>query len=228
MERLNEGLVESIDAYIQSLFVPDDSVLTDSLNAAAAAGLPPIHVSPNQGKLLYLIAKIGRAARILEIGTLGGYSAIWLARALPEGGRLISLERDPAHAKVARENLARAGLSAQTEVRVGAAADLLLEMITAEDPPFDLIFIDANKPGYVQYLDLSLRLSRPGTVILADNVIRHGGVMQNPPPDENAAAAKSFNATLAGHPRLESLIVPIIRERIDGLSVSIVKPAEPK
>lgn len=224
MERLNEELVESIDAYIESLFVPDDSVLTESLNAAAAAGLPPINVSPNQGKLLYLIAKIGRAARILEIGTLGGYSAIWLARALSDDGRLISLERDPAHAKVARENLARAGFRERTEVRVGAAADLLLEMIAAGEPPFDLIFIDANKPGYVQYLDLSLRLSRPGTVILADNVIRHGGVMQNQPPDENAVAAKSFNATLAGHPGLESLIVPIIRKRIDGLSVSIVKP----
>jgi caffeoyl-CoA O-methyltransferase len=129
---------------------------------------------------------------MLKIGTLGGYSAIWLARALSDEGKLITVELDLAHAKVARKNLARAGLSARPEIRVGAAANLLLEMIAAGEPPFDLIFIDANKPGYVGYLDLSLRLSRPGTVILADNVIRHGGVMQNQPPDENAAAAKYF------------------------------------
>ena len=161
MEALNAELVEKIDGYIESLFVPNDPVLAENIKAVAAAGLPSYNVSPNQGKLLYLIAKIARPTRILEIGTLGGYSATWLARALPEGGKLISLEIDPGFAEVARDSLARAGLSDRTEIRVGIAACLMRVLIASGEPPFDLVFIDANKPGYVEYLDLALRLSHP-------------------------------------------------------------------
>jgi caffeoyl-CoA O-methyltransferase len=223
MEKLSERLVEDIDAYIESLFVARDPVLDESLRAAEAGGLPAINVSPNQGKLLYLIAKLARARRILEIGALGGYSAIWLARALPPNGKLISLELDAARAHIARNSLARAGLEAISEVRVGGAAALMREMIASAAPPFDLIFSDADKPSYVEYLDLALHLSHPGTIVLADNVIRHGEAMQDPPPDENAAGVKAFNQALATHPRLESLVVPVIRHRIDGLSISLVK-----
>jgi predicted O-methyltransferase YrrM len=223
MEKLSEQLVEEIDAYIESLFVAHDPVLAESLRTAETAGLPSINISPNEGKLLYLIAKLAHAQRVLEVGALGGYSAIWLARALPPNGTLISLELDAARAQIARDNLARAGLEAISEVRVGSAAALMREIIASAALPFDLIFIDADKPSYLEYLDLALHLSHPGTVILADNVIRHGGAMQNPPLDENAAAVRAFNQALASHPRLESLVVPIIRHRIDGLSISLVK-----
>ncbi len=222
-EPIDAGLVERIDRYIEQLFVPADEALTENLAAADAAGLPAIQVTANQGKLLYLIAKIARAARILEIGTLGGYSTTWLARALPGGGRLITLELDSKHAEVARRNLERAGLADRVEIRVGRAADSLRAMIGAAIPPFDLVFIDADKTGYGEYLDLSLQLSRPGTVILADNVIRHGRVMEKDPTDENARGAASFNRAIAENPRLESIVLPIFKQKIDGLSISVVR-----
>src|SRR5579872_3470987 len=185
-EPIDEVLVERIDRYIEHLFVPVDAALVENLDAAAAAGLPAIQVTANQGKLLYLITKIARAVLILEIGTLGGYSTTWLARALPAGGRLITLELDPKHAEVARRNLERAGVADRVEIRIGRASESLRNMIGEGMSPFDLVFIDADKTGYVEYLGLALQLSHPGTVILADNVIRHGGVMEADPPDANA------------------------------------------
>lgn len=214
--------LELIDRYIESLFGGNDTALAANLAAAAAAGLPPINVSPNQGRLLYLLAKLSRAERILEIGTLGGYSTTWLARALPASGLVVSLEVNPAHAAVARRNLERAAAEARVDIRVGPAADALRAMAGVE-APFDFIFIDADKPGYVEYLELVMPLSRAGTVIVADNVIRDGLVISATPPDDNARGARAFNAAIAAHPRLESIIVPIVRRTIDGMSISIVK-----
>jgi caffeoyl-CoA O-methyltransferase len=223
MESFNEQLAAKIDHYIEHLFNPHDEALAQNLQNAQSAELPTINVSPNEGKLLYLIAKMAGAKRVLEIGTLGGYSTTWLARALPADGKVITLELDQKHAEVARKNLDRAGVAHRVEVRVGRAVDSLRQLINQHEAPFDLIFIDADKVGYVDYLDLSLQLARSGTVILADNVIRNGRVLDEQPPDESSRGAKTYNAALAAHQRLESIILPIIRENLDGLSISIVK-----
>jgi predicted O-methyltransferase YrrM len=210
-----------IDGYIESLFGGNDAALAQNLIDAEAAGLPPINVSANQGRLLYLLATMARAERVLEIGTLGGYSTTWLARALPPGGVVVTLELSATHAEVARRNIERAAPAARVDIRVGPAADTLRGMAGSE-APFDFIFIDADKPGYVEYLELVMPLSRPGTVIVADNVVRDGLVMETTPPDQNAKGARAFNAAVAAHPRLESIIVPIVRDTIDGISISIV------
>ena len=212
-----------IEKYIEQLFVPPDPVLTQNIADADAAGLPAIQVSPNQGRLLYLLTKISGASRILEIGTLGGYSTTWLARALDDGGMLTSLELDRKHADVARKNVDRAGVGSRVTIEVGPAEHTLERLIKQGVPPFDLIFIDADKPGYATYLDLSLKLSRPGTVVIADNLIRDGEVLNTTPEEENARAARAFNAKLAAEKRLESIIIPVLGKRIDGMSISIVK-----
>jgi predicted O-methyltransferase YrrM len=219
----DQTLLARIDGYIEELFVPADPALTQNLADAAAAGLPEINVSATQGKLLHLLARMSGAQRILEVGTLGGYSTTWLARALPPWGMLVTLELDATHAEVARRSIARAVADVRVDVRVGRAADSLRQMIAANQPPFDFIFIDADKPGYLEYLELSLQLARPGTVIVADNLIRNGAVLSEQPGDDSARAARAFNAAIAAHPRLESIVVPIMREHIDGLSISIVK-----
>ena len=220
---MNPDLRVQIEKYIESLFVPPDPVLTQSIGDAEAAGLPAIQVSPNQGKLLYLLAKMCGASRLLEIGTLGGYSTTWLARALPDGGTITSLELDQTRAEVARKNLDRAGVGSRVAIRVGPAEQTLQRLIEQRVPKFDLIFIDADKPGYPRYLDLSLQLARPGTVILADNLIRDGGVLDAVPEEANARAARAFNAILAADARLESIIIPVLGKKVDGMSISIVK-----
>jgi predicted O-methyltransferase YrrM len=220
---MNPDLRISIEQYIEALFVEPDSVLARNLADADAAGLPQIQVSPNQGRLLYLLTKISGARRVLEIGTLGGYSTTWLARALPDDGTVISLELDQTHATVARKGVDRAGVGSRVTIEVGPAEESMQRMSRQRVPPFDLIFIDADKPGYSSYLDLSLRLSRPGTVILADNLIRDGAVLDEAVEEENARAARAFNARLAAEPRLESIIIPVLGKRIDGMSISIVK-----
>jgi predicted O-methyltransferase YrrM len=222
MPGFNEQLAQRIDAYIESVFVPEDPVLAANVANANAAGLPAINVSSNQGKFLYLLARMSGAARVLEIGTLGGYSTTWLARALPPEGRLITLEFSPIHAEVARRNLIAAGLEAIVEVRVGDAAASMTALIEAGEPPFDFIFIDADKTGYVKYLELALRLSKRGTVIVADNVIRNGAVMEEEPKEPNDRGARAYNAAVAAHPRLESIALPIFRDKIDGIAISLV------
>ena len=222
-EAFDEHLAYQVDHYIERLFVPPDEALARNLKDAADAGLPTINVSPNEGKLVYLIAKMARAKRILEIGTLGGYSTTWLARALPTDGKLVTLELDPKHAAVARHNLDRAGVSQRVEIRVGRAVDSLRTMIDHVEAPFDLIFIDADKRSYPDYLTLAMQLTRPGTIILADNLIRNGRVLNAQSTDENARGARAYNAAIAAHPRLESIVLPIIRENLDGLSISIVR-----
>lgn len=216
-------ILSQIDLYIESLFGGDEPVLAQALTDAAAAGLPEIHVSLNQARLLYLLARLSGARRILEIGTLGGYSTTWLARAAGTHGSVTTLELEPKHAEIARKNVDRAGVGPQVIIEVGPAAATLRRMIDEKAKPFDFIFIDADKPGYSAYLDLSLQLSRSGTVVVADNLIRNGAVMNESPEDANARAARHFNAKLAAHPRLESTIVPIARKTIDGMSISIVK-----
>jgi caffeoyl-CoA O-methyltransferase len=226
MEPTNEQLLERIDSYIETLFISPrgfSDALAQCLSDAAAAGLPPIQVSPNEGKLLYSVAKLARAARVLEIGTLGGYSSIWLARALPAHGSLVTLEIDSRYAEVARASVNRAGFGDIVEIRVGAANESLLGLIRSGVEPFDLIFIDADKSSYVEYLDLSLQLSHPGTVILADNVIRGGAVLEDVCVDANDSGAKAYNEAIARHPRLDSLILPILRARVDGIAMSIVR-----
>jgi len=223
MERIDEQLAARVDQYIEDLFVPPDGVLGQNLRDMQAAAIPGINVSPVQGKLLYLLARMAGARRILEIGTLAGYSTTWLARALPSDGRLITLELDEKHAAVARRNLERAGLSAIVEIVVSPACDSLRRLIQGRVAPFDLIFIDADKPSYPEYLSLVMELSRPGTVILADNVIRNGRVIGDIPPDANARGARAFNQALAANSRLDTIIMTVFREKLDGMSISIVR-----
>ena len=222
-EAFNEKLAQQIDDYIERLFIPRDGALSQGLKDAQGAGLPAINVSANEGKLLYLITKIAGARRVLEIGTLGGYSTTWLARALPPDGKVVTLELSDRHAAIARQNLDRAGVGHKVEVRIGRAVDLLRAMIQSGEMPFDVVFIDADKETYVEYLNLSIQLAHPGSLILADNLLRNGRVIDAHPADANARGAKAYNEAMAAHPRLDSLILPIIRENLDGLSISIVK-----
>lgn len=191
----------AVDEYFSSLFVPPDAALDAALARSEAAGLPAHNVAPNQGKLLYLLAQIQQARRILEIGTLGGYSTIWLARALPADGRVITLEANPEHAAVAQENIAAAGCSQQVEIRVGAALDHL-PLLAADGQSFDLIFIDADKPNNPHYLEWALKLSRPGTLIIADNVVRDGAVIDAASSDPNVIGIRRFNEMLAAEERV--------------------------
>jgi predicted O-methyltransferase YrrM len=188
--------------------------------------MPAISVSPTQGKLLQLLARIQGARRILEIGTLGGYSTIWLARALPPDGRLISLEVNPKHAEVARANLARAGLTTMVEIRQGRAVDTLQQLATEGNGPFDLIFIDADKPGYADYLKWSLKLARQGTLIIADNVVRKGAVADPDSKDENVQGIRKFNEALAAEKRVTTTVIQTVGGKgYDGLAFIFVADA---
>lgn len=223
MSQASDPHLVRIDDYVERLFVPPDPVLDANLARAADAGLPTIQVSATEGKLLSLLVRLSGGRRVLEIGTLGGYSTTWLARGLAAGGEIVSLELDPRHASVARASLAGVAPGVTIDVRVGRADEALRTMAVDGTAPFDVVFIDADKPGYAGYLELALPLTRPGTLILADNVIRDGRVADEPPADANAAGAHAFNAALAAHPRLDAVIVPIIRAYVDGLALAIVK-----
>jgi predicted O-methyltransferase YrrM len=213
----------AVDRYVDGLLVPPDQVLDAARQAADGAGLPPISVSPGQGQLLQVLARGLGARRILEIGTLAGYSTIWLARALPPGGRLISLEAEARHAEVARANLALAGLAGVAEVRVGRAQDTLPQLHAAGEGPFDLIFIDADKPGYPGYLDWSVRLSRPGSMIVADNVVRNGAVADPASPDADVQGVRRFIERLAAEPRVSATVIQTVgRKGYDGFALAVV------
>ncbi len=213
----------AVDGYIDENLVPADPVLEAALRASADAGLPPISVSPSQGKLLHVLARSQGARTILEIGTLGGYSAIWLARALPAGGSLITLEAEPRHAEVARANLARAGLADIAEVRLGPAQDTLAQLHATGEGPFDLIFIDADKAGYPGYLSWSLRLSRPGTMIIADNVVRGGAVADSASRDVNVQGVRRFIEVMAAEPRVSATVVQTVGSKgYDGFALAVV------
>lgn len=214
-------LLAEIDAYVEGLFAPRDPALEAALEDSRGAGLPEIHISPSEGVLLGLLAQIAGARRVLEIGTLGGYSAIHLARALPEDGALLSLEIDERHAEVARKNVERAGLAERVEIRVGDAKEILAGLVERGEGPFDVVFIDADKEGYQEYLEWALRLSRPGTLILGDNAIRGGSVLD--PGDDSSRAIREFNERLAADRRLSAVVLPLLRERIDGLAIARVR-----
>ena len=213
-------LLLRIDTYIEELFAPPDPALEGALRRSRAVGLPEIQISPTEGKLLRLLAEIAGVRRILEIGTLGGYSTIHLAGALPEDGLLVSLEVDERNAGVARENIAEAGLESVVEVRVGDARELLAWMFEDGEGPFDLTFIDADKGGYPEYLEWALRLSRPGSLILGDNAIMGGSVIE--PVEGSVQAIRQFNERLAQDPRLSAIVLPLIRGRVDGLAIARV------
>ena len=208
----------AVDAYIGDRLLGDDPVLAAVLAANAAAGLPDIDVSPAHGRLLHLLARMMGARRILEIGTLGGYSTICLARALPEDGRLVTLEIDPHHAAVARENLARAGVAGKVELIIGPAADTLARL----EGPFDFVFIDADKPSNPVYLKEAIRLSRPGTAILVDNVVREGGVLDAESADDRIAGTRAlFEA--AAEPRLAATAIQTVGvKKWDGFLLALV------
>jgi predicted O-methyltransferase YrrM len=217
----------TVDDYIVNLFHPADPALEATLADSAAAGLPEIAVSPVYGKLLTLLAQAVGARRILEIGTLGGYSTICLARALPPDGRLITLEFNPLHADIARANIDRAGLADRVEIIVGRASDSLAVLAAAGRGPFDFIFIDADKPSYPAYLDWSLRLSRPGTLIVADNVVRQGRIVDDDDDDENVRGIREFNRKLAAQPQADATILQTVSSKgYDGLAIALVKSTE--
>jgi caffeoyl-CoA O-methyltransferase len=215
------ALLTRIDDYIENLFAPQDEALEAAVRESQRGRLPDIHVSPNEGKLLQLLAELAGARRILEIGTLGGYSTIHLGRALPEDGFLISLEIDEHHAEVARENVERAGLGERVEIRVGDARKLLAELAENNEGPFDLTFIDADKEGYPEYLEWALSLSRPGSLILGDNTIWGGTIID--PQDNSTRAIHDFNERLAKDPQLSAIVLPLLRERVDGLAIARVR-----
>lgn len=214
----------SVDRFLEDRFIGPDAALDAALQASRDANLPNIQVSPAQGKMLHLLARGMGARNILEIGTLGAYSTIWLARALPAGGRLITLEAESKHAEVARANLARAGLSDVVELRLGRASETLPQLVAERRGPFDLIFIDADKPGYTEYLGWSLKLSRPGTVIVSDNVVRKGAVADPASDDVKVQGVRQFLEVLAAEPRVSATVVQTVGSKgYDGFALAVVK-----
>jgi len=220
---MSESQWTAVDRYITGLLVPPDPALDAALAASDAASLPPINVTPNQGKLLMLLALIQGARSILEIGTLGGYSTIWLARALPADGRLVTLEADAKHAEVARANIAQAGLADIVDLRVGPALDTLPRIAAAGRGPFDVIFIDADKPNNPAYLSWALKLSRRGSLIIADNVVRAGAVVDAASPDPSIRGIRRFNEMLAAEPRICATAIQTVGSKgYDGFAIGVV------
>jgi predicted O-methyltransferase YrrM len=213
-----------VDQYITDLLVRPDPALASALDASIAAGLPAIAVSPPQGKLLSLLVAIAGARRVLEIGTLGGYSTIWLARGLGDGGRIVTLELEPKHAAVARENVARAGHASTVEIRVGPAAEALRALSSAQAEPFDFVFIDADKTGYPGYLTLVLPLVKPGSVILADNTVRDGKVADAGSTDPDVQAVRQFHEMVAKNARLSGTAIQTVGGKgYDGFTMVVVQ-----
>jgi len=216
----------AVDDYIAGHLLGPDVALDAALAANAAGGLPAIDVSAAQGKMLHLFARMAGAERILEVGTLGGYSTIWLARALPEGGRLVTLELEPHHAEVARGNIATAGLADRVDVRTGPAIETLDAMIAAGEGPFDLIFIDADKQSNVAYLRAAIALGRPGTVIVVDNVIREAGILDAASDDPRIQGTRALFEAVAAEPRLSATAVQTVgAKKWDGFLLAVLGAA---
>ena len=213
----------AVDDYLADLLVQPDPALDAALQTSADAGLPAINVSPNLGKLLHLLARVHGARTILEIGTLGGYSTIWLARALPAGGRLVTLEADPKHAEVARTNIAGAGLSEVVEIRLGRALETLPQLAAEDRGPFDLIFVDADKPSNAEYFSWALKLSRPGSLIVVDNVVRNGAVVDAANGDPSVQGVRRLNEAIAAEPRVSATAIQTVgRKGYDGFALALV------
>lgn len=224
----NDRVFQQVDGYLDELFGPADPVLEAALERSRAAGLPGIQVSSNLGRFLQVLVRACAARTVLEIGTLGGYSTIWITRALPADGRVVTLEFEPRHAQVARANLADAGLTDRVDVRVGRALDLLTELDRSGAGPFDFVFIDADKAPYAEYFEASMRLSRPGTLIVADNVVRKGAVAQGPSDDPDVAGIQRFNALVARDPRVTACVLQQVGVKgHDGMAIAVVGDPSP-
>jgi predicted O-methyltransferase YrrM len=220
---MSKDLWTAVDRYLTDLLVAPDAALDAALETSAAAGLPAISVTPNLGKFLFQLARVQGAKNILEFGTLGGYSTIWLARALPPGGRLITLESDPKHAEIARANLVRAGVADVVDVRVGQALDLLPQVAAEMRAPFDLIFIDADKPNNPEYFVRSLELSRVGSLIIVDNVIRDGAVIDEQTRDASVQGVRRMNELIAAEPRVTATALQTVGGKgYDGFAMVLV------
>jgi predicted O-methyltransferase YrrM len=219
-----QQLWTAVERYVVDSVIGSDALLDEVLRANAAAGLPSIDVAPNEGKLLYLLAKIRGAKRILEIGTLGGYSTIWLARSLLAEGRLLTLEVSAKHAEVAAKNIDRAGFSAKVEIRLGPAAESLAKLHEAGAAPFDFIFIDADKPSNPKYLEWALKLSRPGTVIVVDNVIREGEIVDAASKDASVQGVRQLFAMIKTESRIDATALQTVGSKgYDGFVMGVVK-----
>lgn len=222
---MDEELWTKVDQYIIDRLVPSDVALEATIEASNAAGLPDIPVTANLGKFLWLLAKIQGAKNILEIGTLGGYSTIWLARALPPDGHLLTLESNPAHADVARANLLQAGLANIVELREGLAADVLPQLATEKYPPFDLTFIDADKASTANYFEWAVRLSRPGGVIIADNVVRKGAILDENSGDPDVEGVRRFFDLASQHKHVRTTAIQTVGAKgHDGFAISLIEP----
>ena len=220
---MNQTTWTEVDRYIAELFAPADAALTEALRASAEAGLPSIHVSPNQGKLLMVLARLVGAKNILEIGTLGGYSTIWLARALPASGRLITLEANALHAKVAGANIARAGLAEAVELIVGKAIQTLPRLAAEGRGPFDLVFIDADKPSSADYFAWAMKLCRNGSLIVIDNVVRRGKVADANSNDADVQGIRRMNQAIAAEKRAVATAVQTVGAKgYDGFALAVV------
>ncbi len=220
---MNQEQWNSVDSYFDRLFAPPDAVMDAAITATTEAGLPAINVSPTQGKLLHVLAKAHNARKILEIGTLAGYSSIWMARALPADGKLITLEIDPKHAAVARANLARAGVDKQVEVIVGKAIESLPQLDSNGEGPFDLVFIDADKVSTPDYLTWAMRLTKPGSIIIIDNVVRSGQVANPDTTDPHVKGIQKALEMLASDKRLVSTALQTVGSKgYDGFSIAVV------
>lgn len=217
------NLFEQTDQYISNLFNDEDEVLKQTIQSLDKEGLPQISVSANQGKFLQVMAMLCNAKKILELGTLGGYSTIWLARALPPDGKLITVEFDKHHAEVAQQNINKAKLENKVEIKVGKAIDILPELIKNNEGPFDMIFIDADKPPYTEYFQYALQLSRPGTLIICDNVIREGKVLDKNSADEMVKGAQRFNEMLCKNRNVTATIIQTVgAKEHDGMAIAVV------
>jgi len=222
---MSENTWSAVDAYFTGELNLADPVLDAAVRTSVAAGLPSIQVSAAQGKLLHLVALAQGARRILEIGTLGGYSAIWLARALPADGRLVTLELDPHHAEVARRNFGEAGIAERIELHVGPALDALARLGAQRIEPFDLVFIDADKPNNLNYVQAALQLSRAGTLIIVDNVVREGAVISRE-RDAAAEGVRRMAAWVGKEPRLSATVIQTVGDKgYDGFLLARVQPA---
>jgi caffeoyl-CoA O-methyltransferase len=223
---MDTNIFGTVDQFINNLFVKEDDALQQTKQAIIDGDLPLISISENQGKFLHILAKLNNPQKILEIGTLGGYSTIWLARALQEGGQLISLELDQHHADVALANISNAGLGNAVKIRVGNALEELPKLKKEGVGPFDVIFIDADKEPYAEYFELSLQLSRPGTLIIADNVVREGKILDENSTDTNVTGVKRFITLLAATKQVTATIIQTVGSKYhDGMALAIVNEA---
>lgn len=220
---MDETIFARVDEYISGLLAPEDAALSGTIASLSERQIPNQSISPTQGSLLRVLAMACNAKRILELGTFAGYSTIWLARSLQPGGRVITIEAEEGHAAIARTNIAAAGLADCVEVLVGNAMDIVQDLERAQREPFDLVFIDADKPPYTEYFRMALRLSRPGTIIVVDNVVRNGKVLDEQTEDEKVRGVQRFNKMLAACPGITATILQTVGvKEYDGMAIAVV------